>query len=112
MTIRPKSTAALVHAVRVARQNPQAMFSVPGDFPLRADDVIRLWERGVHARASRGLPALSARGERRYSDLQVDARRVNEYVGQRIRNTGCRGLLRDAAMQARYPHINNQPGEF
>lgn len=111
MSIRPKSTAALLLAVKVARQNPQALFNVPGEFPLRADDVIRLWERGVHARASRGLPALSPRAERRHADLQLDARRINEYVGQRIRNSGCRGLLRDAAMQARYPHINNQPRE-
>lgn len=112
MTIRPKSTAALIEAVKVARADPRALFSVPGDFPLRAADVLALWTRGVHARASRGLPALSARGERRYRDLQVDARRINEYVGQRIRHTGSRGLLRDAAMQARYPHINNQPRDF
>lgn len=112
MSIRPKSTSALLQAVKIARGHPGALFSVPGDFPLRADDVLKLWERGVHARASRGLPVLSARAERRYSDLQVDARRINEYVGQRIRHTGCRGWLRDPAMQARYPHINNQPREF
>lgn len=111
MSIRPKSTAALLHAVKIAREHPQASFSVPGQFPLTAADVLRLWERGVHARASRGLPVLSARAERRHADLQLDARRINEYVGQRIRHTGSRGLLRDAAMQARYPHINNQPRE-
>lgn len=74
--------------------------------------MLELWTRGVHARASRGLPVLSARGERRHRDLQLDARRINEYVGQRIRHTGCSGLLRDATMQARYPHINNQPRDF
>lgn len=112
MSIRPISTAALLQAVKIARQDPRHLFPVPGQFPLRADDVLTLWTRGVQARASRGLPVLSARAERRHADLQVDARRINEYVGQRIRNTGCRGLLRDAAMQARYPHINNQPRDF
>jgi hypothetical protein len=112
MSIRPISTAALIQAVKIARADPRAMFTVPGDFPLRADDVLRLWTRGVHARASRGLPVLSARAERRHADLQIDALRINEYVGQRVRHTGSRGLLRDAAMQARYPHIHNQPRDF
>lgn len=112
MSIQPKSTAALLQAVKIARANPHALFSVPGDFPLRSDDVLRLWQRGVHARASRGLPQLTPAQERRYADLQVDARRVNEYVGQRIRHSGCSGLLRDARMQRQYPHINRQPREF
>ena len=43
--------------------------------------------------------------------LALDARRVNEYQ-QRIRHTGCRGLLRLPEMQQRYPHINNQTREF
>lgn len=109
MTIRPKSTAALLEAVKVARANPAARFDVPGQFPLSSAEVLLLWRNGVQARASRGLPALSARGERFHADMQDDARRINEYVGQRIRHSGCRNLLRTAAMQARYPHINNQP---
>lgn len=109
MSIRPKSTAALIEAVKVARADPRALFPVPGGFPLTAGDVLALWERGVHARASRGLPQLTPQQERRHADLQVDARRINDYVGQRVRHTGCRGLLRDARMQRRYPHINNQP---
>jgi hypothetical protein len=111
MTIRAKSTTALLQAVKIARENPRALFNVPGDFPMRADDVLRMWERGVQARASRGLPELTAAQERRHCDLKVDARRINEYIGQRIRNTGSRGLLRDARMQRKYPHINNQPRE-
>jgi hypothetical protein len=112
MSIRPISTAALLQAVKISRADQLALFQVPGQFPLRADDVLKLWTRGVHARASRGLPVLSARAERRHADLQIDARRINEYVGQRVRHTGSRGLLRDPAMQARYPHINNQPREY
>jgi hypothetical protein len=111
MTIRPKSTAALIQAVRVARQDPRARFEIPGDFPLSSDDVLRLWQRGVQARASRGLPQLTEAQERRHRDLQIDAGRINDYVGKRIRHTGCRSLLRDPRMQARYPHINNQPRE-
>lgn len=108
MTIRPKSTAALLQAVKIARANPHARFDVPGNFSLYSDDVLRLWRSGVDARASRGLPALSQRAERFHADMQIDARRINDYASG-IRHTGCRGLLRTAAMQARYPHINNQP---
>lgn len=109
MSICPKSTAALLQAVKIARSNPYARFPVPHDVPLPSAEVLALWQRGVHARASRGLPQLTDAQERRHFDLQVDARRINEYVGQRLRSTGSRGLLRDARMQARYPHINNQP---
>lgn len=108
MTTRPKSTAALLQAIKLARENPSARFDIPGHFPLYAGDVLNLWERGVHARASRGLPALSQRAERFHTDMQIDARRINDHA-RGIRHTGCRGLLRTTAMQARYPHINNQP---
>lgn len=118
MSIRPKSTAALLLAVKVARQNPQAQFPVPGDSPMTATDVLRMWSRGVDARASRGLPELSARGQQRHADmlrlqqdLAIDLIKVDDYLLRRIRHTGCRNLLRTAAMQARYPHINNQPME-
>lgn len=33
---------------------------------------------------------VSPRRARFHADMQVDARRINEYVGQRIRNSGCR----------------------
>lgn len=112
MTIRPKSPAALLEAVRMAKADPTIRFNVPGDFPMAANDVLALWERGVHARASRGLPALSPRAEQRLADLYWDACRINEFVGQRIRHTGCRNLLRDRAMKARYPHIDNQPRDW
>ena len=41
MIIAPKSTTALLKAVRAARANPYIMFDVPGRFPLSADDLIR-----------------------------------------------------------------------
>lgn len=119
MAARPKSTAALIQAVRIARSNPHARFDIPGDFPIGSDDVLRLWQRGVQARASRGLPELSARGQRRYAELkrhqfelQLDQRHVDDYVQRRIRHTGCRNLLRTTWMQKLYPHINNQPRDF
>lgn len=110
--IRPKSARALVEAVRIAKQNPNARFDVPHDFPLDSADVLRLWDRGLMNRCNRGLPELTAEQEREYRDMQLDADRVNEYIGQRIRHTGCRNLLRTAAMKARYPHIDNQPSDY
>lgn len=118
MTTRPKSPAALVQAVRIAREDPRATFRVSGDFDMNAGDVLRMWTRGVQARASRGLPALSARGERRYAELQrhqrdlaLDQRVVDDYVQRRIRQTGSSGLLRTEWMRKLYPHINCQPRE-
>lgn len=108
MPIRPKSIPALLQAVRVAKSNPHARFSVPGDFDLDAGDVLRLWRRGVDARASRGLPQLSPEKERAFLDLQWDSARINEYAS-RVRHSGCRNLLRHPAMKRRYPHIDNQP---
>ena len=109
--IRPKSPTALLQAVRIARQNPRARFEVPGQFPLDSSDVLRLWERGVHARASRWIELTEAQ-EREHELLLHDARVINDYVGKRIRHTGCRNLLRHPGMKARYPHIDNQPREF
>lgn len=103
----PKSWSALIRAVKLAKLDPGASFSVPGDWPLSSRDVMQLWERGVHARASRGLPILSARQLRRYDDLKIDALRINEYR-RGIRSSGCRGLLRDQRMKRKYPHIDNQ----
>lgn len=44
-------------------------------------------------------------------DLWRDAREINRYMGQRVRHTGCSGLLRTAEMRQRYPHINRQAGD-
>lgn len=108
MTVRPKSISALLQAVRAAKSNPHIRFTVPGDYDMDADDVLKLWRRGVDARASRGLPQLSPEKERAFRDLQVDARRINEYAS-RVRHSGCRNLLRHPTMKRRYPHIDNQP---
>jgi hypothetical protein len=109
MHARPISAGALVRAVRIARADPDAQFRVPGDWPMSAADVLNLWRRGVDARASRGLPATSARAARRLADLRHDLPIVEDYLHRRIRRTGCRNLLRDRWMQQRYPHIHNQP---
>jgi hypothetical protein len=46
--------------------------------------------------------------EQYQSDMRYDARIINEYMGTRIRHTGCRMLLRTKEMQRLYPYINNQ----
>lgn len=106
----PKSIGSLLKAVRLAKSNPYMRFKVPGDWDMTAKEVLRMWTDGVHARASRGLPQLSAKQLKRHLDLQIDARWINEYA-RGVRCTGCRGLLRDSRMKRKYPHIDNQPAE-
>jgi hypothetical protein len=106
MSARPKSPGALVAAVRIARANPNARFEIPHDFPITSAEVLALFSRGLTARCNRGLVISTSE---RATLACLDGRRVNEYVGQRIRHTGCSGLLRSPAMQRRYPHINRQP---
>ena len=106
--LRPKSPAALLAAVRLARSEPGAMFPVPGGFPLTSAQLLAFWRKGVDARASRGLKALSPDEEESFEDLRWDAARVNEWKAG-IRHSGCRNLLRTPAMKRRYPHIDNQP---
>lgn len=108
MSIRPTSTRALLQAVRLAKQCPQARFAVPGSFDLTSADVLDMWRRGVDARASRGLPQVSPAQEIAYSDLRWDATQVNDYACG-VRHSGCRNLLRTVSMKRRYPHIDNQP---
>jgi len=108
MPIYPKSVGALVTAVRLAKRDPQARFSGPGIWPdLRSADILRLWRQGVDRRASRGLATYSGHEQRKYEDLEWDARRINEFAS-RIRHSGCRNLLRTPRMKRRYPHIDNQ----
>lgn len=108
MAIYPKSVAALLAAVRLAKRDPNARFSGPGIWPdLRSTDILRLWRQGVDRRASRGLPQYAGHEWQRFDDLQWDARRINEYAC-RIRHSGCRNLLRTPRMKVRYPHIDNQ----
>lgn len=111
MPIKPTSITALLAAVRIAKSNPDARFSVPGHFDLDAQDVLALWGRGVNARASRGLPVFSKKAQTDFEDLLIDARRINEYASG-IRHSGCRGLLRHPRMKRRYPHIDIQPMTF
>ena len=105
MTIRPKSTAALIQVVRIAKTNQNARFPVRGSFDMTSSDVLAMWSSGLMARCNRGLTIGSDD-----LDLRWDAMRINEYIGKRIRNSGCRNLLRTAKMKARYPHIDNQAG--
>lgn len=108
----PKSYAALIEAVRIAKKNPHSRFPVNGDrFGLTAQEVLLMWRRGVDARASRGLKQLTAEQEQRYSDTQWDALKINEYAS-RIRHSGCRNLLRTAKLKRRYPHVDNQHREW
>ena len=104
MAIQPASTAALIKAVQIAKTNPHARFAVPGSFHLTSKDVLEMWKSGLMARCNRGLTVAPDD-----FDLRWDAMRINEYVGKRIRHSGCRNLLRTAKMKARYPHIDNQP---
>ena len=106
----PKSINALLRAVALAKSNPQAIFPVPGGFPLSSEELLRFWRDGVHRRASRGL-AYPANADQRLCDLRVDAHRINDYQ-RRIRHTGSRNLLRDQRMKRKYPHIDNQPFDY
>jgi len=40
--------------------------------------------------------------------LHVDAMKIRDYTQRRIRNSGCRGLLRTPDLQRRFPHVNQQ----
>lgn len=61
------------------------------------------------------LPKTMTTGRKHRDDWQRlmywDGRHINAYYGQRERHSGCRMLLRLPEMQAKYPHINNQPWE-
>lgn len=103
MTIAPKSTAALIKAVRVARSNPCALFNVPGQFPITADDVIRMFQNGVMARCNRGMK--SVEGRYNIEDWRHDQRVIQE-AHRRIRRPG-RNILRIPVLKARYPDIDN-----
>lgn len=102
MTARYKSAGALVQAVKIARADPSARFTVRGGFPLSAQDILDNFAAGVMRRCNRGLPAID---EQRYSDLCHDARVIND-AARRIRWSG-RNLLRTRKLALRYPHINN-----
>ena len=39
----------------------------------------------------------------------VDARLVNAYHGSRVRQTGCRNILRTPELARRYPYVHTQP---
>lgn len=103
MIIAPKSTAALIKAVRAARANPYTIFNVPGQFPITADDVIRMFRTGLMARCNRGLQI--AEGRYDTEDWRHDQRVIQEYY-RRIRRPG-RNILRIPTLKARYPHIDN-----
>ncbi len=101
--IAPKSTAALLKAVRAARANPYIMFNVPGRFPLSADDVIRMFRDGLMARCNRGMPSVEGRYE--IEDWRHDQRVIQD-AHRRIRRSG-RNILRIPALKVKYPHIDN-----
>lgn len=108
----PNSISALLEAVRLARSNPLMHFRVKGDpVGMTAQDVLRMWRRGVDRRASRGLPVFTPAQEEVFQDLRLDALRINEYAA-RVRHSGCRNLLRTQKMKRRYPHIDNQPRDW
>lgn len=104
MPIYYKSTAAIVLAVRAAKMNPHARFSVPGHFPLTAEEVLANFRAGVMRRCNRGL---DIGNDQRFHDAQHDARIIND-AAKRIRWPG-RNLLRNRHLVARYPHIHNPP---
>ncbi|MBQ0918276.1 hypothetical protein KBW71_07450 [Hydrogenophaga aromaticivorans] len=106
--IKPKSLGALCEAVRLSKANPHMEFGVKGDVSvMTSHDVLAMWRSGVDARASRGLHQLTLAQEKRYSDTQWDAQKVNEYASG-VRSSGCRNLLRSPRMKRRYPHVDNQ----
>jgi hypothetical protein len=107
MATRPISITALLSAVKLAKANPQMTFTVKKGQPITSKDVLTLWRNGIAQKCARGAE-LTPRQHARHDDLAIDARRIQEYR-QGMRCSGCRGLLRDARMRRRYPHINNQP---
>ncbi len=103
MIIAPKSTAALLKAVRAARANPYIMFDVPGRFPISADDVIRMFRDGLMARCNRGMPSVEGRHD--IEDWRHDQSVIQD-AHRRIRRSG-RNILRIPALKVKYPHIDN-----
>lgn len=105
MSVSYKNAGALVRAVRLARANPNAMFPVNGDFPIRSSEIVANFQRGLMARCNRGLKIAD---DAKYADMLHDGRIIND-AARRIRWSG-RNLLRTPALIARYPHVHNPSG--
>lgn len=104
MAISYRSTGALVQAVKLARAHPHARFTVPGDFPISASEILENFAQGVMRRCNRGL---DTGNHRRFLDLVHDARIIND-AKRRIRWSG-RNLLNDQRLARRYPNVHNPP---
>lgn len=97
------SIVALMKAVKIARENPHAVFKVPGSFGMTAADVLSLWSRGVMGRCSRGLPDL---GRHDTEDWRHDQRVIHDWTQRRTVHPG-RNVLKVPELRRRYPEINN-----
>lgn len=74
------------------------------------------WNREVrmalHSRINRKVPPEQRPvtcSEEKTWDYEWDRDRIHEYLFQRVRHSGCRGLLRTPRLKRRYPFIDNQP---
>lgn len=88
--------------------HPESTVTGWDHFSTRACEILQAISYGVHDRINRHLPWRNGRRwqDEAYHAMRTDAIHVNEY--QRIRHSGCRGLLRTPELQRRYPHINCQ----
>jgi len=109
--LKPKSARALLDGLQTAKQQPDATFKMDWATIYSGQDFRNWFRSCLHQKINeRGGVGPTFEQDQRFRDLAHDAMIINEYTGERIRRPGI-NVLRDARMQRRYPHINNQPAE-
>lgn len=102
MSVRFKSAGALVQAVKMAKSDPEAVFHVPGGWPITGQEVLEIFRAGLSRRCNRGLSVAS---DDYAAALSHDARIIQD-AARNIRWSG-RNLLKTRRLQKRYPHLHN-----
>lgn len=109
------SARSLVAAMRFAKSHTDDNGRLPvGDFDVMTPTEFRRWFLlCLNRKISRDDPRHGCRrfDDNYHFDLKLDALKINDYVGRRVRQSGSSGLLRTPEMRRRYPHINRQPRE-
>lgn len=100
--------------LKFAKTHPGGTVVVAGSWPEKqyTSEEYRYWfgeclDRKISSHfAQRGRKHI----DRYQEDLEWDGRQIRAYHS-RLRQTGCRNLLRTRELKALFPHIDNQPCE-
>lgn len=103
----------LIAAYRFAKERGErGEFQIDWCTRLNGLEWLRWFRECLNAKINRGLARTGRKLDGDYqTELRRDARHINDYFGRRIRNSGCRNLLRTPELRRRYPQINNQEFE-